>query len=263
VPWTAPPDLRSSFDRVAEIYHEIRPSYPSTMFDDLFRLLPPTPRILEIGPGTGQATRDLLSRGAIVHAIELGAQMAAKLRQVVASTDLTITVGDFENVALAPHTFDAVFSATAYHWISPHAQLDRPLETLKPDGTLAIVDLNQVDSPDDHGFFAASQAVYERHGSRHTGPLPPKRDAVDPPIRSALSSDSRYENVQVRNYDWNQTYSAADYRKLMLSYSGTQLMEPSAQQALLDDMEAFIEQNFAGHVTRPIVVTLCTAISVT
>ena len=259
--WSGPPELRSSFDRVADIYDEIRPSYPPAMFDDLFRLLPPTPRVLEIGPGTGQATRDLLSRGAIVHAIELGPRMAAKLRQVVPSTDLTITVGDFENVTLAPHTFDAVFSATAYHWITPNAQLDRPLESLKPAGTLAIVDLNQVDSPDDNGFFAASQSVYERHGPPYTGPQLPKRDAVDPPIRSALSGDSRYANVEVRNYDWNQTYSAADYRKLMLSYSGTQIMEPSAQQALLDDMEAFVEKPFAGHVTRPIVVTLSTATS--
>jgi SAM-dependent methyltransferase len=233
------------------------------MFDDLFRLLPATPRTLEIGPGTGQATRDLLRRGAIVHAIELGARMAAKLRHVVPSTDLTITVGDFENVSLPANTFDAVFSATAHHWITPNTQLDRPLETLKAGGTLAIVDLNQVDSPDDHGFFAASQSVYERHGSRHTGPPPPKRDAVDPPIRSALSSDSRYASVEVRRYDWNQTYSAADYRKLMLSYSGTQLMKPSARQELLDDMEAFVEEHFAGHVTRPIVVTLCTATSPT
>jgi hypothetical protein len=156
-----------------------------------------------------------------------------------------------------------VFSATAYHWISPQAQLDRPLEILKPAATLAIVDLNQVDSPDDLGFFAASQSVYERHGSGYTGPSLPKRDAVDPPLRSALGRDSRYANVEVRSYDWNQTYSAADYRKLMLSYSGTQLMEPSAQQALLDDMEAFVETQFDGHVTRPIVVTLTTATSVT
>ena len=48
---------------------------------------------------------------------------------------------------------DAVFSATAYHWVTPAAQLDRPATILKPGGVMAIVDLNQVDSPDDDGFF--------------------------------------------------------------------------------------------------------------
>ena len=51
---------RRSFDGVAEIYHGIRPSYPAPMFEDLFRLLPSSPAILEVGPGTGQATRHLL-----------------------------------------------------------------------------------------------------------------------------------------------------------------------------------------------------------
>ena len=55
---------RSSFDRAADIYHLIRPGYPAELFEELFALLPPKPRMLEVGPGTGQATRDLLARGA-------------------------------------------------------------------------------------------------------------------------------------------------------------------------------------------------------
>ena len=229
------------------------------MFDDLFRRLPARPRIVEVGPGTGKATRDLLARGATVTAIEIGPEMAALLREVLPSRDLTIVVGDFETVAVDEQTFDALFSATAYHWISPRAQLDRPASLLKPGGVVAIVDLNQVSSPDDHGFFAAAQPIYERYGEGHTGPPAPARDAVDPPMRSALSGDRRFTDVEVRSYDWNQTYSASDYRKLMLSYSSTQMMEPSAREALLDDMERFVDEHFDGQVTRPIVVTLTTA----
>ena len=252
-------DPRKSFDRAAETYSEIRPSYPSNMFDDLFRLLPARPRILEVGPGTGQATRDLLARGATVHAIEIGPAMAAKLHDVLPSDALTITVGDFEHVTIEHGTFDNVFSATAYHWISPRAQLDRPAEVLTAGGTIAIVDLNQVASPDDNGFFAAAQHIYERYGEVHAGPPLPQRGAVDPPIRSTFSSDPRFAKVEVHSYDWNQTYSASGYRKLMLSYSVTQMMEPSARERLLDDMERFVDQHFDGRVTRPLVVTLTTA----
>jgi SAM-dependent methyltransferase len=250
---------RKSFDGAAEIYHEIRPSYPPSMFDDLFRVLPSRPAILEVGPGTGQATRDLLSRGATVHAIEIGPAMAAKLREVLPSPALTVTIGDFEEVDVEEHGFDAVFSATAYHWISPKAQVDRPVNVLKPGGVVAIVDLNQVSSPDDKGFFAAAQPIYERYGEGHTGPQAPDRNAVDPPIHLVLRGDPRFSNVEVRAYDWNQTYSAADYRKLMLSYSSTQMMTPPARQGLLDDMENFVRQQFDNQVTRPLVVTLTTA----
>jgi hypothetical protein len=91
------------------------------------------------------------------------------------------------------------------------------------------------------------------------GPPAPERNAVDPPIHRVLRGDPRFSNVEVRAYDWNQTYSAADYRKLMLSYSSTQMMTPPARQGLLDDMENFVRQQFDDQVTRPIVVTLTTA----
>jgi SAM-dependent methyltransferase len=252
-------ESRKSFDGAAEIYHAIRPGYPPPMFDDLFRLLPSGPAVLEVGPGTGQATRDLLSRGAIVHAIEIGPALAAKLREVLPSSALTITTGDFEEADVEEHSFDAVFSASAYHWISPEAQADRPASVLKPGGVVAIVDLNQVSSPDDKGFFAAAQPIYERYGEGHVGPPAPERNAVDPPIHLALRGDPRFSNVEVRAYDWNQTYSAAGYRMLMLSFSSTQMMTSSARQGLLDDIENFVRQQFGNQVTRPLVVTLTTA----
>src|SRR5437660_921275 len=109
--------------------------------------IPPRPKNLEVGPGTGQATRDLLRRGAVLHAIEIGPAMAAKLRANLPSAELRVTIGDFERVDVPDRSMDAVFSATAYHWVTPAAQLDRPATILKSGGVVAIVDLNQVDSP--------------------------------------------------------------------------------------------------------------------
>lgn len=254
-----PGDIRLSFNGAAEIYDAVRPSYPAGMFDALFEMLPAGPTIVEVGPGTGQATRDLLARGASVHAIEIGPAMAAKLRSNLPSDRLHVTVGDLEVVEITPASADAVFSATAYHWISRQAQTDRPATVLRRGGVVAIVDLIQVDSPDDAGFFAASQPIYERYGQGHTGPPAPTRHAADPEMRQALEADGRFDSVAVRRYDWNQTYTASEYRQLMLSYSGTQMMNEPDRTGLLDDMEAFIREHFGGFVTRPLVVTLTTA----
>jgi len=254
-----PEDVRLSFDEAVEIYDRVRPTYPAALFDELFAMLPADPEIVEVGPGTGQATKDLIARGASVHAIEIGPAMARKLRANLSSDRLRVTVGDFEVVSIAPGTVDAVFSATAYHWISRAAQTDRPATILRPGGTVAIVELIQVDAPDDAGFFAASQTIYERYGQGHTGSPAPRREDVDPAMREVLEADHRFAAVAVRRYDWDQTYSAAGYRQLMLSYSVTQMMDATDRLGLLDDIETFIGADFGGRVTRPLVVTLTTA----
>lgn len=74
-----------------------------------------------------------------------------------------------------------------------------------------------------------------------------------------LEADQRFGNVAVHRYDWNQTYSAADYRKLMVSYSGTQMMDEPDRLGLLNDIESFVRSDFGGVITRPLVVTLTTA----
>lgn len=257
-----PNDIRLSFNEAAEVYDKVRPGYPTDLFDVLFHLVPPEPQIVEVGPGTGQATKDLLARGASVHAVEIGPAMAAKLRANLPSERLHVSIGDFEALDIEPASADALFSATAYHWISPSAQTDRPARILRPGGVIAIVDVIQVDSPDDLGFFAAAQPIYERHGQGHTGPPAPARTEVDPPIRGALQADPRFEDVTLSGYDWNQIYSASEYRQLMLSYSGTQMMNEPDRLGLLEDIESLIQQDFSGAVTRPLVVTLTTAILV-
>lgn len=252
-------DKRLGFDAVPEVYDRARPHYPRELFRDLFALLPEQPEVIEVGPGTGQATRDLLAHGASVHAIELGPNLATRLRENLPSADLRITVGDFERIPRARPAADALVSATAYHWIPSPANVDRPAALLRPGGVAAIIDLVQITSDVDRGFFDACQPVYERYGEGHTGPPAPTADQVDPSMRAAFDTDDRFHDVELRTYRWDQTYSAAEYRDLMVSYSGTQAMCAADRIGLLDDMERFIIDEFGGEITRPLVVAMTTA----
>lgn len=252
-------DPRLSFGTVVDVYDEIRPRYPEALFDAFFALLPSRPVVVEVGPGTGQATTDLLARGAVVHAVEISPSMASRLRSNLPTERLKVSVGDFETIDIAAKGADAVFSASAYHWITPAARLDRPAEILRAGGVLAIVELIQVDSPEDRGFYAAAQPIYEQYGQGHVGPPAPARTDVEPTIRQALAGDPRFGDVDVHRWDWDQTYTASEYRKLMLSFSDTNMMDASDRVGLLDDMESFINGRFDGRVTRPLVVTLTTA----
>ena len=173
--------------------------------------------------------------------------MAATLRSQFPTDRLRVIVADFEVVDIEAGQGDAVFFASAYHWISPAAQTDRPAAFLRPGGVVAIVELIQVDSYEDAGFFAAAEPIYERYGQGHSGPPAPTRESVVPTIRAVLRVDSRFDCVEVRQYNWDQTYSALNCRNLMLSmlsYSGTQMMQESTRVGLLDDMASLIRDEF-------------------
>jgi protein-L-isoaspartate O-methyltransferase len=79
-------ELRAGFDADAEVYQRTRPVCPPALFDDLIRLagLSPGDRVLEIAPGTGQATVPLAERGLAVTSVELGPSLAAVARRRLA-----------------------------------------------------------------------------------------------------------------------------------------------------------------------------------
>jgi len=84
---TAAIALRGGFDDDAEVYQRTRPVCPPELFDDLMRLahLSPGDRVLEIAPGTGQATVQLAERGLAITAVEFGASLAAVARRRLAA----------------------------------------------------------------------------------------------------------------------------------------------------------------------------------
>jgi SAM-dependent methyltransferase len=78
--------LRRVFNEVPELYDRLRPAYPDELFSDLVTITGVNERssVLEVGCGTGQATRSLALLGCAVTAVELGADMAALARQRLA-----------------------------------------------------------------------------------------------------------------------------------------------------------------------------------
>lgn len=253
--------LRLGFDAVPEIYDRIRTTYPSVLYDELFALLPPEPRIVEVGPGTGQATADLLKRGAIVTAVEIGNELANLLERKLGSSDrLSVIRSSFEDAPLPVSTYDAVVSATAYHWVQLPARLDKPAAILKPDGRLAVIDTNQVASPVDQGYFERVQEIYENHGrARNQRRRLPTSDDVLPSIVDELMKSSHYDDVRLFRYRWDQCYTAREYADLLRSYSDSQSMPQEQREALIRELCGVIDQEYGGQITRPLVITLTVA----
>src|ERR1700733_11609645 len=79
--------LKRTVDQDAELYDKARPDYPEQIFDDLFAIggLAHNATVLELGCGTGQATRHFARRGCRVMCIELGENLAAVARRNLSS----------------------------------------------------------------------------------------------------------------------------------------------------------------------------------
>jgi 16S rRNA A1518/A1519 N6-dimethyltransferase RsmA/KsgA/DIM1 with predicted DNA glycosylase/AP lyase activity len=74
--------LRAVFDEIADLYDRVRPNYPEELFDALVQTttIDANSKLLEIAPGTGQATLSLAKRRFNITAIELGSRMSAIAR---------------------------------------------------------------------------------------------------------------------------------------------------------------------------------------
>ncbi|TME92092.1 MAG: methyltransferase domain-containing protein [Chloroflexi bacterium] len=264
--------LRTTFSEAAELYDRMRPGYPRAVFEELaeFGRLGPGSRVLEIGCGTGQATLPLAQRGYRVTAVELGAELAAIARRKLASfPGVEVVVSAFEDWPAPwseaergstpwseaergplPHDkFDAVVSATAFHWLDPAVRVARSAAVLRPSGTLAIIGTEHI-AGGDTAFFTEAQACYERWDPS-TPPGLRLQNASEIPRDSAeLDQSGLFERVVFHRYEWTETYSASAYRDLLLTYSGHRALESDRREHLLACITELIEGRYGGSITK-------------
>ena len=125
-----------SFGEVAERYERFRPGYPSELVDAVLAYAGgPVRRALEIGAGTGKATRAFAARGVHVTATDPDAAMLAELRRQGSAGVVTVQ-GALEDLQLAER-FDLVFAAASLHWTQPAGRWPRIAALLEPDGIVA------------------------------------------------------------------------------------------------------------------------------
>ncbi len=244
--------LRATFSEAAELYDRMRPSYPRAVFDELaeFGRLGPGSRVLEIGCGTGQATLPLARRGYRVTAVELGVELAAIARRKLAPFPrVEVVVSAFEDWPLPHDAFDAVVSATAFHWLDPVVRVTRSAAALRPSGTLAVIGTHHI-AGGDTAFFAEVQACYERWDPS-TPPGLQLQNASEIPRDSAeLDQSGLFERAVFHRYEWTETYSATAYRDLLLTYSGHRALEAAQRAHLLDCITELIESRYGGSISK-------------
>jgi SAM-dependent methyltransferase len=256
---------RGLFSSDVEAYDFGRPAYPDRVYELLREVggLGPGTRVVEIGPGTGQATGTLLDNGASVTAVELGAEMAARLEAKYEGRELSVVVGAFEDVSFDAEAFDLIVAATSFHWVPTDVGLQRCADLLRPGGWLALwwTYFGDPDRPDPFRdaltpIFAelAPSLVDMFPGVAFAGSHP---YALDREARIAeIDASGRFEAVRHEAIPWTGRHSPGELRALFASYSPCLALPSADRLAVLDAIEGFATDRFGGVVERPYVTLM-------
>jgi SAM-dependent methyltransferase len=226
--------LRRTFDTAADLYEAARPSYPEELFDDLVALakLERGAQVLEIGCGTGKATRPLLERGFVVDCVELGAQLVERARRHLGGLPVRLHLTTFEGWEGESEAFELVYAATAWHWIDPAIRYVKAHRLLRPGGHLAFWSAQHAFPAGFDPFFSEIQEVYDALGESHPGRWPPPPPEQVPDQSAEIESTGLFEETQVRRYVWEKPYSAEEYIALLSTFSGHIAMESAKREHL-------------------------------
>jgi ubiquinone/menaquinone biosynthesis C-methylase UbiE len=138
------------FDEMAVEYDRRRPTYPDELVDQACQVagIGSGDHVLEVGCGSGQLTRGLVARGLHVTALEPGNNLIALARQnLEGAGELEFVNAQFEDALLPREQFQAVFCASAFHWVDPEVSWQKTADVLVPGGTLVLVQYCGLEEP--------------------------------------------------------------------------------------------------------------------
>jgi len=135
-------DIRArSFGVAAERYERYRRGYPAEVANLVLGGLgePSGLAAIEVGAGTGKATRVFASRGVRVTAVEPDPAMAAVLERVCAGLPVEVAPAGFEDLDHPAGSVDVVYAAAAWHWIDPAVRWVHSARLLRTRGVVAAI----------------------------------------------------------------------------------------------------------------------------
>ena len=159
-------EFRRVFDTIPDKFDKFRPRYSEELFAFLNDRagIGPGKRVLEIGPGTGQATEPVLLTGCEYHAIELGEHLYRKMKEKYGKlSNFNIVNDDFITHDFGDMKFDMIYSAATIQWIPEEIAFSKTYELLKPGGTLAMMFTTSEYRSENEPLYEKIQALYDKY----------------------------------------------------------------------------------------------------
>lgn len=242
------PGLEWTFNTVAEEYERWSPTYPEALYRDIFAYQPvgPESELLEVGIGTGQATRPFLETGCALTAVELGDRLAAIAREKFQEfPKLSVVNLPFQEYDGPDARFDLIYSARAFHWIPEEIGYRSVYRMLKPGGAFARFSAHSVPARGMEAVYAEMQRSYDEF--MYEDKRPDNAASVSPftmeqaARRTAIGAKYGFEALDSKLYIRERTYTAEEYIRLIGVYSDHIVLPEERRQGLLRGIREAIE----------------------
>lgn len=241
-----------SFNSIAQLYDEVRPSYPDKLISDIIENCKITSEgtLLEIGAGTGKATVKLAEKGLKIQCIELSENMAQVLKTNCTSyPEVKIDVDSFESWEPKNNEkYQVVYCAQAFHWIDPKLSYKRCHSLLEDGGHLALFWYQPVSEKSElKEEIDNIISKYESKASMDNGEEHSPSQLTEM-RKKELESSGFFRDVRVFEYDAENSMNAEEYIKVINSYSGFAILEEKVRLSLDKEVEEAINKH-GGKVT--------------
>lgn len=245
-----------TFDEAAEDYEAARPSYPDEAIGFLVQSVGLTRKhtCLEVGIGTGQATRKLAKLGAPIVGLEPGKNLAAVARRSLSAfRNVDIVEATFEEYSVPELKFDLLYSATAFHWTDPQTRWQKTSDLLKPGGYVAILINKSMEESAQTEFFKAAQPIYQGVKRLRRGDFNTKNTtwAVSDAFGEELARISYFDVVERGSFPFELALTSDDLIRLHMTFSDHLRLPEEERNALFDALRKLADDDFGGEVVKP------------
>jgi SAM-dependent methyltransferase len=250
-------DVGRLFDEVPDLYDRVRPTYPDELFADLVALtgLDKQSIVLEVGCGTGQATRSLAALGCTVTAVEPGYGMVSVARQRLAPfSNVVVETSAFEEWDDGGRRFDLLVAASAWHWVDPTTGWAKAHDVIRPRGWMALLGNVVVRCPGEREVYAETHDLHERYS-------PGNPDWGHPPLAEEVRATNEgwglvsdpgelFGPAIVRWYPTVQWFDGDGFADLLRSTSLYRRLGRDVREPLLDAVAERIRARMGDHASR-------------
>ncbi|MGW6817900.1 class I SAM-dependent methyltransferase [Streptomyces sp. NPDC055005] len=220
---------------MAQAYERFRPGYPDRLFDMVAAYAGhPLRTALEIGAGTGKATRLFAGRGVAVTATEPDGAMLTELRKHVPAHVRTVRAA-FEDVREGER-YGLVYAAAAMHWTNPRGRWPRVAGLLEPGGVFASFGgpFRLADPAVEEAVRAARAPFLESDEVPSPDGTPPERTMQWP--GTELQRSEWFTDVRQSPIERHLTIGARDYVGHLSTISAYLVLPAAARKQVLDQI---------------------------
>lgn len=241
--------LEWTFDTQSDRYEKMRPLYVSELYDDIFNMIniSQNSNVLEIGIGGGQATLPILEKGCRLTAVEYGKNLAAvSSKKFKSYPNFSVVVSKFEDAPFDFNSFDFIYSASAFHWISEEVGYQKVFSLLKSGGIFAQFANHPFKDKMREDLHQAIQRIYAVYMPYSLASDEySEQQAID---KANIAKEYGFIDIAYNLYHRTRTFTSKEYTELLGTYSDHIAIEEKTRKKFFFEIEAAID-SFGGKIT--------------